>query len=696
MSRACQTLFSGLIEEYPMAGSSRRFRKSTSTGVAASSIIALALGGVSVVAPGPLAPYAAAASGYTGGLRGGDGSGAVEKDSQKASDLPAGSCVVTSSEPTGSQAGFSWKNLEPSATSPSKTRWGLSVAFDNSQDRTFADWSFTNNGRMGSYLDAAQIPAMDAGQTLVDKVVTHKADEILGITASGPQRPLNLNAKLTDQKVKQFADATAGNPVRYAWQGNYKQDNPQGPRATEGSNAAFTAVVNPWPSENIECNPITVSWENREKLVIRPKEELKVGKINVPAVQNGGTDDSMSRMVVEAYDAQGNFIGTSDTDASGGGTPSVRIDQKTGEIFYTMPEYKGTNLSAQQGMRFSVLAKPRTVDQLQAAGENNNEFGEAKVFYSSNSLPRYNKPNAIANHQWSFDDTQFHNPAYDPDQQAIISGVEDNKPTKERQVVSFKEAGDKITDLVKKRVDGGFEAEVKLDKKNVYSGWEAKMDPNTYEVTVTAPPNPAPGTFAQPRVIVTYSNGSQDIIPLLVTVEHNNTQVSELKSPGTIKGTPGQDIEGQLTVEKVIDDYGPFTPESYEVVGGVPEGWTVTVDENGKVTAKSPKDAPNFSTITPKIRATYPDGTIDEVDVSFQVVNNVKVPDYTAVSGKAEEEVKLPPVMPPVGLGGSEDDEEPNRYTFEDGSTEYKAVSYTHLTLPTILRSCRSRWSPYH
>ena len=26
----------------------------------------------------------------------------------------------------------------------------------------------------------------------------------------------------------------------------------------------------------------------------------------------------------------------------------------------------------------------------------------------------------------------------------------------------------------------------------------------------------------------------------------------------------------------------------------------------------------------------------------------------------------------------------------------YAAVSYTHLTLPTILRSCRSRWSPYH
>ena len=25
----------------------------------------------------------------------------------------------------------------------------------------------------------------------------------------------------------------------------------------------------------------------------------------------------------------------------------------------------------------------------------------------------------------------------------------------------------------------------------------------------------------------------------------------------------------------------------------------------------------------------------------------------------------------------------------------YKAVSYTHLTLPTTLSTCRSRWSPY-
>ena len=79
-----------------MAESSRRLRKSTSTGIAASSVIALALGGLSVVAPGPLAPEAAAAT-LSGGIR--DKSGAVEKDDQKASDLPAGSCVVSESAP---------------------------------------------------------------------------------------------------------------------------------------------------------------------------------------------------------------------------------------------------------------------------------------------------------------------------------------------------------------------------------------------------------------------------------------------------------------------------------------------------------------------------------------------------------------------------------------------------------------------
>ena len=37
------------------------------------------------------------------------------------------------------------------------------------------------------------------------------------------------------------------------------------------------------------------------------------------------------------------------------------------------------------------------------------------------------------------------------------------------------------------------------------------------------------------------------------------------------------------------------------------------------------------------------------------------------------------------------------RKDLEDSAPEWIAtVSYTHLTLPTIHGSCRSRWSPYH
>ncbi|OFP25736.1 hypothetical protein HMPREF2996_08065, partial [Corynebacterium sp. HMSC066C02] len=653
--------------------------RSSRKGVAALSAITLALSGLSITSFNTVVPDATAAE-FSGGIR--DKSGAVEQDAQKASDLPAGSCVVSESTPKGSQAGFSWYTSEPSASSPDKKAWGLSVSFDNSKDRTFADWSFSNSGLMGAYLDAAQLPAMDAGRTFVDKIVTHKADEILDITASRQQRNLNLNAELTDQKVKQFAEATSANPVRYAWQGNYKQENPDPKtRATRGESAAFTAVVNPWPSENIECNPISVSWENQEKLVIRPDEELKVGKINVPAIKGEGVDDSLSRMVVEAYDAQGSFIGTSDTAASGGGTSSVRIDQTTGEIFYTMPEYKGTKLSQQQGMRFSVLAKPRSVEQLQAAAETNND-GEGSAFDSSNSLSRYNKANVVSNNQWSFDDTQFHDPEYSPVQQSVTSGVDktSNTVVTGPQTLTYKQVGDKIADLVRRREDGGVEAEVKLDKRYVYKGWDAKLDPNTYDVTVTTPANPMPGTFAQPRVIVTYSNGSQDIIPLLAVIDPNDTQVTELAVRGTVEGPAGKELVSELDLKPSFEGYDPVRPKSFDVdPASVPEGWKVTVDDDGtvKVRATSPEAAANNTKILPRVIATYPDGTTDTVEVPFQIVNAIKVPDYTAESGHVNETVTLQPTLPELGLGGRADDEKPNRYTFPDGSLEYKYGDWT-------------------
>lgn len=646
-------------------------RRNVRTGVAALSAITLALGSLSIFAPNDFAPEATAAT-FTGGIR--DKSGAVEKGAQKASDLPAGSCVVSETDTTNhSQAGFSWNTLEPGTTSPSKTLWGLSVSFDNSKDRTFADWYFTNTGNLGALLDTGEVPSMEAGQTFLDKSVTHKADESIVIDGARAQRNLNLNAEMTKEEVKQFASATADNPVRYAWQSNYKKDNPSGLRATQGPSSAFSATVNPWPSENIECNPITVSWDEWEKHVIvpGPEGETKVGTINIPAVTGQGTDDSMSRMVVEAYDGNGKFIGTTDPEVSGG-EQRLRIDEKTGEIFFTWPEYRGTDLATDKNVSFSVLAKPRTVDQLQAAAHHNTN-GEGKAFDSSNSLDRYSKANVIDSKAFSLDDTEYHDPKYDKTDAAIISGVDSatGPIATEPQKVTFTQTPDLIKELAKKKDQKGFEAKATLDEKYVFEGWTVEMDED-YNVTVTAPENPRPGTFARPVVTVEYSNGSTDRLELLVVVDPNNTQVTDLVRPGLSKGKLNEDITAQVGTKSIMKGHKPVHPAKFEIdESTVPDGWTVTVDDTGKVTAKADDSVAPGTIITPKVKATYPDQTTDEIETQFQAIVDIKIPNYDTVTNKPTAKVSLKPEIPERGLSGNTTDEAPKRYTFTDGKTEY-------------------------
>ncbi|MDU3273920.1 G5 domain-containing protein [Varibaculum cambriense] len=657
------------MDSLSKTGVRKRFSLSS---IAALSALALAAGTL-VTAPSFMSPQSAAAAELSGGIR--DKAGAVERDAQQASDLPAGSCVVESSEPEGSQAGFTWNTAEPSGSSPDKKAWGLSLAFDNSKDRTFADWSFSNSGLLAAVLNAGSVSSTDIGQTFLGDPVTAKADENLEITASRTQRNLNLISELTEQKVMQYAEGTADNPVRYAWQSQYTKDNPDGLKATQGPNAIVTATVNPWPSENIECNPITVSWEDFEKHVIVPGEETKVGSINIPAVQNGGTDDSMARMIVEAYDGTGKFIGTTDAEASGG-TQNLRIDEKTGDIYFTWPEYRGTDLATDKNVHFAVLAKPRTVDELQAAVENNN-FGAGSAFDSSNSLTRYNTPNVIDSKAFSLDDTEYHNPQYDKTDASIISGVESETGplATDPQKVVFTQTPDLIKELAKKKAEDGFEATVELDEKYVYEGWTVEMD-DDYSVTVTAPENPKPGTFARPKITVEYSNGSTDVLELLVVVDPNHTQVTDLVRPGLSKGRLNEEITAQVGTKSIMKGHKPVPPAKFEIdPATVPDGWTINVDETGKVTAVADDTVPPGSIITPKVKATYPDQTTDEIEVQFQAIVDIKVPDYNTVTGQPSANVSLTPEVPERGLSGNTNDEAPERYTFEDGTTQTTLTS---------------------
>ncbi|WP_165765500.1 G5 domain-containing protein [Corynebacterium hadale] len=639
-------------------------KRGARTGVAMLSVISLALGSAAHL-PGPArAAEAAAAEGsgssakYTGGVFGADGKGVMQGSDLIASDLSAGNCTVSTNEQRLEKAGFKAEVVEPRNSSPDKRAFGVSVEFTGDKQRTFNDWLIlgsNNNALVNKHTVEAAAPSDPF--SFDGFAPTAKADEKMSIGRPGPRGPLTatIAADLDGKKIAEYAKATAENPVRYAWTDRYTEVNTE-PGTQMFNQPDITATVNPWPSENDDCSPITVDWKSIKQMVIEPGEWVTVGKINA------GTN-TLERIVVEAHDQQGNLLGSTDGDE-----PKLVVEDD-GTVKYTSPKYVGNKaISGDQNVTFTVVAKPREVEELGAAA---GEFGV--VAEESNSLPRYSTPNLVDTSTITLDDTKFHDPQYDAADKAIISGTEsENGPvTNEQQQVTFEQTGARISELVKEKADGGNNATVKLDTRYVYEGWKATLDPDTNNVTVIAPANPKPGTFAQPRVVVTYSNGSQDMIPLLVLVDPNNTQVTELApDPETASGVQGKPLTSKVGYKPMMSGYDAVKPTKFEIdPASVPEGWDVKVDEDGTVTATSPSDAPNNSHANVKVLATYPDGTTDETNVDFKVAASVKIPDYQAVTGKAQDKVALTPTIPNIGIGGEESDEAPSSYSFPDGGT---------------------------
>ena len=588
------------------------------------------------------------------------------------SDIGAGTCQMSANDLRLEKAGFKAEVIEPGSSSPNKRAFGVTVEFTGDKQRTFNDWmvSGTNPNALvdlGEVEAAAQsAPLPWSGQG----AATAQADEVMLINRPERRSPITATIlqQLTGAKIAQYAAATADSPVRYVWVGQYPQDNDKPSTQIFARQPYIEAMVNPWPSENDDCSPVSVDWENIKTLVIDTKDEVKVGRIVAD-------ENSLPRMIVEAHDQAGNLLGTSNADVSGG-TQNIRIDEH-GNIIFTPPQYVGNKaISGDQNVTFTVVANPRTVKQLDAAAKSELDKGEesfAVIGDESNSLPRYSTPNMVSTSTITLDDTKFHDPEYDAADKAIISGTEsENGPvTNEPQQVTFEQTGARISELIKKKADGGNNATVELNTRYVYEGWKATLDPETNNVTVTAPANPKPGTFAQPRVVVTYSNGSRDMIPLLVLVDPNNTQVTELApDPETVSGVQGAELKSKVGYQPTMSGYDAVKPTKFEIdPASVPEGWDVKVDEDGTVTATSPSDAPNNSHANVKVLATYPDGTTDETNVDFKVAASVKIPDYQAVTGKAQDKVALTPTIPNIGIGGEESDEAPSSYSFPDGGT---------------------------
>ena len=156
------------------------------------------------------------------------------------------------------------------------------------------------------------------------------------------------------------------------------------------------------------------------------------------------------------------------------------------------------------------------------------------------------------------------------------------------------------------------------------------------KVTVTIPEGAKPGDKITGEIIVTYPDGSKDIVPVEVTVTNKD---KDIYTPEYDKGNgkPGGTVELPLK-EKA----GKPIPEGTKFESDTPG---ITVGKDGKVTVTIPEGAKPGDKITGTITVTYPDGSKDIVPVEVTVTNKDKdiyTPEYDKGNGKSGGNVELP------------------------------------------------------
>ncbi len=640
--------------------------------ITVASTIALALGTAAVVAPTPTSGAQEATGenlAYTGDI-------VARSDQQQSEALDENSCVMnlTNVKEDKNQAGFTFSFKNPSADSLNKTEYGFQMHFDTSKQRTFTYAYFTDSGLVP--VPEGEMNPIPVGEKLIkDNPFTVNDTATPGeITASRSQR--NLNSEFTfSEQFQQKAISDEG--LTLAWRGDYSAPDPK-VKFFAGS-FATGARVNPWPNESENCQPLNIHWEDVSKAVVKPGKKVKI------ATAQGMTESDLSRLRIKVEDGNGEMIN------------NAMITREGSDFFLTWPTFvDDKTLDSQQNLKFTAVAMPRTIEQLSTiTNTGENEFGEkikGNVTESSIALPRYNTANELSSHSISTDDTLYHDPKYTTRNNVIVSkvNVDDSgdtpqyEQTEDSQKTVFHvdtNNGPSIQSLI-----DDYNATVKLIDDYVYDGWEAKfVDPENgnYDVEVTTPPNAVPGTFAQPLVEITYSNGSKDVIPLLANVIYNNTQTTEADYPVTsvpAAATTGATVKPNL--KRVAGKKGepPRVPVKYELDKSSfdPEMWDVTLDEEtGNITAKPTDKAPLDAVANVKVTATYEDTTTDEATATFRIAADIKVPEYNAEVDVEGANLTLTPTIPEKGLSGSELDTPPTAYSFAGGALTTTVGAWT-------------------
>ncbi|MFR6598272.1 MAG: G5 domain-containing protein, partial [Finegoldia magna] len=587
--------------------------------------------------------------------------------------------------------GFRYTTLEPSATSKSKTLWGIEMEFDREQgQRTYTNFGFTNSGLMGAYLDTGVISANDLGVKVAEdegfKEANYKAESEINITASRAQRNLNLYSTVEDLA---HINNIENKNTTIGWKSDYSKDaSSQKLKATQGTgNVTFDFTVNPWPNENNQLDLIYLNGDYGKKEFVQGQTietGIKVENLDDNARERlvGQVYHPVSGEVVpgaEAYIDKNDMVVVKMPD----GVIDENGNLNTDSIFYKDPNYV-----AQQNLKVKFFARPRTEAEFRAVGVEAN-YGEdkytstgdgtevinhkgKKVTIDKQGIPRYDHYNLIGEFDINLDDTRYYDQGFlDKNKKDTSKHTHSKvKPGEEFEVNLYVPEDKKNKDVFpyqktpeemeaaksEKQAIGTIDTSF-LDKQNEgkkpEDQWKLEYDESTLPTTfkITPPKSAKAGDFVAVPLTYTYTNGSTDVhwFHFVVQESTNNrpdyfVQVDypseEQKSTPKLPENPD---------DKKLEPKRYTIPDGTEFKDDKGNEWTVSIDETtGEVTAK-PNDPSKFDggeTLTVPVVAHYKDPNEPDKDITeetkaeFVIKERANMtPRYNAKAGKSGDEL---------------------------------------------------------
>lgn len=525
--------------------------------------------------------------------------------------------------------GYRYKNVEPSPTSPDRTKWGIEIEFNKEKgQRTYTNFGFTNSGNMGLYLDAGTITAKSPEDGALGddfKTPNYKATTELVIDRS--VRQINLHIDAAEEDLKRINSIDNNNTIM-AWEGHYKKENTLGtnPKATEGDSALFSFSVNPWPDENDKLNKIKLNGTYDEKVYVKGqdiKTKIKVDNLD---------ENARERLVGQVYNpVTGEVVKEADAYIDDEGFVHIKMPdgvinedgtENKNSIFNT-PEYRGL-----QNLDVKFFARPRTKAEFEKIiKDREEELGYEAGFYTETGagskfinhkgkevevdlqgIDRYDHYNLIGSFKLQLDDTRYY------DQNFLGS---DNKDTTKHTSIPILPGQDftakvylpeekKDNPYQKSDLDIKDDAEKanlvgKLDKQYIEAYNKGKKDVDKWTIkddditkfTITAPKTAKAGDFMAIPIEYTYTNGSKDTHWFHFVVQGTENNVPSYQ---TKVGYQGDKLVSDVTLSQTEEDLKKNQPLSYELaddeyIDSEGNRWTnVTIDpKTGQVTATVPK-----------------------------------------------------------------------------------------------------------